>query len=216
MRLIAAAVIAALAITPARAHRLDEYLQGTLISIEKSRVQAQITLTPGVAVFPLLLATIDIDRDGTISDGEKRAYAARVLHDLSLSIDGRPLTPRLVSARFPTIDDMKEGRGEIRIEFDSDLPSGGAGRKLVLQNHHQSGIAAYQVNCLVPRDPDIKVVAQKRNYTQSFYELDYQQAGALSPPPLFLWPLGLRFVVIAVAILLVARLGLLSRQFRYF
>jgi len=216
MRLIVATAIVALAVTPAVAHRLDEYLQGTLISIEKSRVQAEITLTPGVAVFPMLLKTIDVDRDGTISEGEKLAYAARVLRDLSLSIDGRSLTPRLLSTRFPAIDAMKEGRGEIRIEFDSDLPGGGPGRKLVLQNHHQSGIAAYQVNCLVPRDPDIKVVAQKRNYTQSFYELDYQQAGALSPQPLFIWPLGLRGAVIAVAILLIARLGLLSRQLRYF
>jgi hypothetical protein len=39
-------------------------------------------------------------------------------------------------------------------------------------------MAAYLVNCLVPRDPDIRIVAQKRNPLQSFYELDYVQSRA--------------------------------------
>ena len=50
-RLAAAGAILLLAGTPASAHRLDEYLQATTISVEKDRVQAQIRLTPGVAVF---------------------------------------------------------------------------------------------------------------------------------------------------------------------
>jgi hypothetical protein len=40
------------------AHRLDEYLQTTTFSVEKDRVQAQIRLTPGVTVLPLVLAKI--------------------------------------------------------------------------------------------------------------------------------------------------------------
>ncbi|HKD04684.1 MAG TPA: hypothetical protein VKB79_02180 [Bryobacteraceae bacterium] len=216
MRLVTAAAVMILASGPLRAHRLDEYLQGTLISIEKNRVQAQIALTPGVAVYPILLAVIDADHDGVISESEKRAYAGRVLHDLSLSIDGRSLTPRLLSAQFPAIEDIKEGRGEIRIEFESDLPGGGPSRKLLLQNRHQSRIAAYQVNCLVPRDSDIKVVAQRRNYTQSSYELDYTQAGAVSSP-LLRWPSGLNAPALAIALLLIARLGFLWRSpARYF
>ena len=63
--------------TPALAHRLDEYLQGTIISIEKDRVDAQMTLTPGVAVFPTLIADIDPNSDGVISGIEQRAYAGR-------------------------------------------------------------------------------------------------------------------------------------------
>jgi hypothetical protein len=212
MRFTLIAAIVVLSGTPAMAHRLDEYLQGTILSIEKDRVQAQVTLTPGIAVFPALLARIDTDGDGTVSESESRAYGRRVLRDMSLSIDGRALTPRLVSARFPAIGEMKEGRGEIRIEFDSDLPSGGPGRKLILENRHERLIAAYQVNCLVPRDPNIRIVAQNRNYTQSFYELDYEQAPALSPPLLFYWPGGLRGAVTAVALMLIVRLGFLSRR----
>jgi hypothetical protein len=164
----------------AQAHRLDEYLQGTLISVEKNRVQAEITLTPGVAVFPILLAEIDTNGDGVISDSEQRKYATRVLRDLSLRIDGRPLTPQLLSTQFATVGQMKDGLGEIRIKIAADLPSGGANRRIVFENHHYNRIAAYQVNCLVPRDPDIRIAAQKRNYLQSVYELEYVQAGVSS------------------------------------
>ena len=50
-------------------------------------------------------------------------------------------------------------------------------RRLIFENHHQSRIAAYLVNCLVPHDRDIRFVAQNRNQQQSFYQLDYVQAG---------------------------------------
>jgi hypothetical protein len=174
------ALILLLAAASAPAHRLDEYLQGTLISVEKNRVQAEITLTPGVAVFPILIAELDRNGDEVISESEQRAYAARVLGDLSLSIDGRRLTLQVLSTRFAALGQMKDGLGEIRIEFAADLPPGGRNRRLVLENHHYSRIAAYQVNCLVPRDPDIRIAAQKRNYLQSVYQLEYVQAGVSS------------------------------------
>src|SRR5205085_9215508 len=95
--------------TPVFAHRLDEYLQATLLSVEKDLIVAQIRLTPGVAVFPVVLASIDADADGVLSDTEQNAYAARVLRDLSFAIDGHPLQLRLVSAKFANIEDMMEG-----------------------------------------------------------------------------------------------------------
>src|SRR5271155_2151138 len=105
----------------ASAHRLDEYLQATIFSVEKDRVQAFLRLTPGVAVSPIVIWTIDTNGDGSISETEQKAYAERVLRDLSLSVDGHPLKLRLVSVDFPTADDMKNGLGEIQIEFMADL-----------------------------------------------------------------------------------------------
>ena len=201
-----ALAILLLAATSVIAHRLDEYLQGTIISIEKNRVEAQMTLTPGVAVLPTLMAEIDTDKDGIISRAEQQAYAARVLHDVSLRIDDAVLTPQLRSVKFPAIGEMKEGRGEIRIEFDAALPGGGINRKLVFENHHLSRIAAYQVNCLVPRDPDVKVVAQNRNYTQSFYELEYKQPGiSAAVLPVAGKPLGAIALVLGVSVAFVWR-----------
>jgi hypothetical protein len=55
---------------PLSAHRLDEYLQSTLVAIEAGDVRLQINLTPGVAVAAQVLALIDRDRDGAISRKE--------------------------------------------------------------------------------------------------------------------------------------------------
>ena len=212
MRARLAAAMLALAGTPAFAHRLDQYLQGTIISVEKNRIAAQMTLTPGVAVLPLLIADIDIDGNGAISETEQRAYAGQVLRDLSLTIDGHRLTPELLSIRFPTMDEMKEGRGEIQLEFNAALPRGSRNRKLTLENHHQSRIAAYQVNCLVPRDPDIRIAAQTRNYSQSLYQLEYVQSDVGSDPLSLAWWAGDRRWLGTVAILLFARFAFLWRR----
>lgn len=160
------------------AHRLDEYLQATQLSVEKDRVHAQIFLTPGVAVFPVVFAGIDTDADHVLSTAEQRAYAERVLSDLSLSVDGDPLRLRLVSAKFPAPEEMQQGLGEIAIDFQADLPVNGGNRTLTFENHHQQRIAAYLVNCLVSRDPDIRLGTQHRNDSQSSYSLDYVQTGA--------------------------------------
>jgi len=176
-KLIAAAAIFLLWGACATAHRLDEYLQAALISVEKDRVDVSLRLVPGVAVSAAVLASIDSNGDGILAEIEKRAYAERVLGDLSLTVDGKALKPKLVAMNFSSAEQMKEGLGEIHVDFTADLPSGGRERKLVLENHHQSQMAAYLVNCLVPSDPEIQIVVQKRNERQSFYELDYVQGG---------------------------------------
>ena len=198
--------------TAGSAHRLDEYLQATTISVEKDRVQAQIRLTPGVAVFAIVLAGIDTDADGFITEAEQQAYARRVLRDLSLTIDGERARLRLMSTKSPKTEEMMEGRGEIQIEFDADVPFGGPNRTLIFENHHQNRIAAYLVNCLVPRDPDIRVIGQNRNYEQSLYRLDYEQAGVRSGLLSFAWWSGGRGWLAIVALLLFARLAWVLRQ----
>ena len=198
--------------TPAFAHRLDEYLQATTISLEKDRVQAQIRLTPGVAVFPIVFASIDSDADGIISEAEQHAYAERVLRDLSLTIDGDRVQLRLVSSRASNVQEMMDGRGEIQLDVDGNVPHGGHDRRLVFENHHESPIAAYLVNCLVPSDPDIRVTAQDRNYDQSFYQLDYVDTGARSGPlSLGQWS-GAAGWLGAAALVLFARLAATRRE----
>jgi hypothetical protein len=210
-RLAAAGAILLLVGTPASAHRLDEYLQATTISVEKDRVQAQIRLTPGVAVFPIVLENIDTDADGVISEAEQRTYAERVLCDLSLTIDGDRLRLRLVSLNFAKIEEMKEGLGAIQLEVDADVPGGGPNRRLIFENQHQSRIAAYLVNCLVPRDPGIRITAQNRNYQQSFYQLDYVEADVGSGPQSSSWSSS-RGWLGAAALLLLAGFGFVWRR----
>ena len=175
-RLVAIGAAALLSIVPsAFAHRVDEYLQAIILSVENDRIRADMFLTAGMAVAPLVLADIDTDSNGVVSEAEQRVYSTRVLDGLSITLNGARLKPRLVSMEFPNVDDMKEGLGDIHLEFQVDLPRSGPCRKFRLENHHQRRIAVHQVNCLVSRDPNIQLGAQRRDRTKSVYDLDYTQ-----------------------------------------
>lgn len=178
---------------PAGAHRLDQYLQATMLSVEKDGVHATMRLIPGVAVSAEVIASIDTNGDGVLSETEQWAYAERVLGDVSLrdvspTVDGERLNLRLLSVRFPAVEEMKDGVGEIQLEFTAELLPSRADGHLVLENHHESRMAAYLVNCLVPSDPKIRIVGQRRNDDQSVYELDFVQDGVGSGGhPVKLW-----------------------------
>jgi hypothetical protein len=195
----------------AYAHRVDEYLQATKISVEKDTVRAEIRLTPGVAVLPIVLATIDTDRNGVMSDSEQLAYARRVLGDLALTVDGDRLPLRILSTRFPKAEDLDEGLGEIAIDVEARVPRRAAKRHLTFENRHEPRIAAYLVNCLASRDPDITIEAQKRNYEQSRYELDYLQGGESAGLTSPAWSVGPVWAG-AAALFLLARLMILWRK----
>jgi hypothetical protein len=206
-RLIAATGIFLSVAAAAGAHRLDECLQATLVSVEKNRVELSIRLIPGVAVSSSVISSIDSNRDGVLSLTEQRAYAQRLLDGLSLSVDGNALKPRLVTVDFPQIEQMRDGLGEIHVECTADLPRGGAQRKLVLESHNQEKGTVYLVNCLVSQDPEIQIAAQKRNELQSFYELDYTQASGSSSPTFAGWWAGVRGVIRAPGTASLFRLG---------
>ena len=176
--------------TTAGAHRIDEYLQATILSLQADRVQASMRLLPGVLVAPLIIARIDSSHDGILSHDEERAYAQRVLTDLSIRIDGRDIQPLLTTWDFPSPAQMSAGLGEIHIEYTLRLPPGGPNRTLVLANHHLSPRSVYLMNVVVPEDRGIHILAQKRNEQQSLYELNYRQTaavGAASPTPASQW-----------------------------
>jgi HupE / UreJ protein len=181
MRLIAALMLCTLA-APAFAHRLDEYLEATMLSVERDHVEGSMRLVPGVAVSERVIASIDANRDGVISKEEGDAYAQRVLGDVMLSVDGERVETRLTGAEYPEIWRLKEGMGEIEVEFRTELPRGGAQRRLVFENRNESGMAAYLVNVLVPQDPRIAITGQQRNVNQSHYEVDFEDHAVASTP----------------------------------
>ena len=121
------------------------------------------------------------DGNGVLSEEERRAYAERVLGDLSLTLNGERLTLRLAAVEFPKIEELKEGRGEIHLEFEAVFRPGGCDGRLAVENRHHSAIAAYQVNCLVPRDPAIRVEDQRRSQNQTRYEVTFTQTRSETP-----------------------------------
>ncbi|HEY0201657.1 MAG TPA: hypothetical protein VGC24_08190, partial [Burkholderiaceae bacterium] len=158
---------------PVVAHRLDEYLQATMVDVEKDHVTLQMRLTPSVEVADAVLAEIDTDGDGVLSEAEQQAYAKRVLGDLSFEADGRPLPLQPVSSAYPPAETMRQGLGDIALTFRAELSNGDGAHQLMLVQRHQHERTVYLVNALLPQDPTIQVVGQQRSADQSSYRLDY-------------------------------------------
>ena len=154
------------------AHRIDEYLQATILSVEAGHVQASMRLIPGVLVASSIIDAIDGNHDGAFSQEEERAYAELVLHDISFTVDGRGVRPTIVAFSFPQPMQLHDGLGEIHIEYDIPLPPGGPSRKLTLVNQHRLAGSVYLVNVLAPEKVNFTIVSQRRNPQQSTYELD--------------------------------------------
>ena len=70
------------------------------VTVAPEGVTIELDLTPGVLVAPQVVALIDTDGDGKLSEAEGRAYARAVLDDVLLKVDKRryPLTVTTFSA----------------------------------------------------------------------------------------------------------------------
>ena len=156
------------------AHRDDQYLQATLVTIEPSSVRLQINLTPVVAVAERVIALIDRDGDGAISTNEAAAYAESLKRDLLLRVDGRKLELKLTASEFVAPEELRTGSGIIQIEFSATpgLLAAGAHR-LTLENRHLTTMSVYLINAARPRGGSIQITRQKRNDNQSTGEIEF-------------------------------------------
>jgi hypothetical protein len=156
------------------AHRLDEYLQATLVAISPGEIRLQINLTPGVAVADKVLDLIDRDRDGVISTNEARAYAELLKRDLSVHLDQREIKLKRVSSYFPTRDELRTGWGFIQLEFRGSPGALAGGRhKITIENRHLQNLSVYLINAALPKSASIQILSQNRNLTQSTGEIEF-------------------------------------------
>jgi hypothetical protein len=158
----------------AAAHRVDEYLQATRLSVDVERVDLEIDLTAGFAVASRVFAWIDTNRDGEVSQAEGEAYAQQVLRSLVLKVDGRPVPIRLVETSFPEFRAMSLGVGTIRLRATAKVPPAGAGHhQIYFLNTHRTDLSVYLVNALVPANPRIQLADPRRDRAQLGLTLDY-------------------------------------------
>jgi hypothetical protein len=158
----------------ASAHRLDEYLQATRITIEVHRIQIALDLTPGAAVADGIFNSMDLNHDGTLSTTEREAYAQSVMNAVLLTVDARPQIPKVEDAYFPTIQEMRNGEGVIRLRGTAVVSEILQGKHhLAFSNSHRADIGVYLVNALVPQDERIHITAQSRDVLQQRFSLDY-------------------------------------------
>jgi hypothetical protein len=184
----------------ADAHRLDEYLQATLIGVTPAGIDLEIQLTPGVAILPAWMRVIDQNRDGRISPQEKQAYVDRVTRDVELRVDGVIAPLSLVESKFPALDAMRDGLGTIVIR----LRTARRGHELRFENRHLPQVSAYLVNCLADPSEDLIVGRQRRDAAQKSIEFEYSfgavqgSRAALLPfwPALIGIPLAIRMALL--------------------
>ena len=156
------------------AHRLDEYLQATLVVIEPGDVRLQVNLTPGVAVAEQVLAQIDRDRDGAISANEAAAYGELLKRDLTLRLDRRNLELQLTASEFPAPVELRTGGGIIQMEFSATPgPLAAGAHRLALENRHLTTVSVYLINAAQPRSGAVHITKQQRNDNQSAGEIEF-------------------------------------------
>ena len=167
-----------LAGTDVSAHRTEDYLQAARIGIEPDRVQITLDLTPGIAVAESFLATLDRDRDGSLSADEQRQYAGLVSSALEVAIDDKRLRPRVLSSSFADPSAFRRGEGTVRLQIQATLPEVAAGsHRLLFRNAHLAGHSAYLANALVPESARVAVTAQRRDRDQSELTIEYTVHG---------------------------------------
>jgi hypothetical protein len=164
------------------AHRLDEYLQATLVGIDANRVNLEIDLTPGVSIAGQVTGWIDTNADGQLSPVEGLAYAHEVLKSVALTVDRRPVALTIRDVELPTISDMSAGIGAIRLRASAELAATANGRhELAVVNTHRPQASIYLANALVPSDRRIQIVTQQRDRDQHRLTIAYdiETTGAL-------------------------------------
>jgi hypothetical protein len=198
---IAALGVALAMSTTLSAHRLNEYLQASRLSLLPDGVGVEIDLTPGSSVAAEVSALIDADADRQLTQVEVERYARGVLADLVLEANGDPVSLRLTGVQAPTVDEMMAGLGTIRITAIGDRPGIGLGRvRMRYRNNHQGPSSVYLVNALVPRDGSVRVTTQTRDAHQREIAVEFDASGA--PLPRLAWLLA---GVLAVGGLVVLR-----------
>ena len=212
MRRLLACLLCALAFqATAAAHVLDEYVEAAQIALAPGGARVELRLVPGVEVADRVLALIDSDGDGQISQAEEQAYARRVLQDIALEVDGRRATLALKRVEFPSRREMREGVGAIRLGLAAEADLSAAGRhRLSFRNDHQPDLAVYLANALVPSNDAIKITGQQRDELQHELRVDF----LVLSPGARAWPrlIGASLFGLCVALLLTQR----KRLFGFF
>lgn len=190
----------------ASAHRLDEYLQATLIGVTRNGIDVEMQLTPGVAILARLVPLIDQDRDGQISRAEEQVYAGRVVREVELRVDGVPVPLSLVESRFPNMEAMRDGLGTIAIKMHTPR----TGHELRFENRHLPQVSVYLVNCLASPADGLVVGRQVRDPAQKSIEFEYSFGGNEAPRAAGIS----RELFAAIGALLAARLAVLFYRAR--
>jgi hypothetical protein len=179
MRTASAALvaIAVLSATPASAHRLDEYLQALRVDVSGQTIRIALDLTPGASLAPEVLAALDADRNGAIDRVDADLYAAGVLNDITVAIDGAGTRIDLIGADFPDSEELSAGLGVIRLVFATRAPRARGDHRIEIENRYRPGASVYLANALRPSSDEVTIESQTRDVEQRRLTIAYQLSG---------------------------------------
>jgi len=164
------------------AHTLDEYLQATRVSFDRSQVSIEMDLTPGSNIAASVTTVIDADRNGIVTPAEAHAYGQAVIGDLIVTLDRRPLLLSLQRIEVPPLEELAGGGGAVRLRAVASAAIVPEGRhEIELRNHHLPDLSVYLVNALLPVDREVAVLAQRRDVRQSSAVIEYRVGRAIGP-----------------------------------
>jgi ABC-type nickel/cobalt efflux system permease component RcnA len=174
----------------AAAHPLDEYLQAMYVMLAADGVTLELDLTPGVLVAPQVVALIDTDGDGAISEGEGQAYAHAMLGDVLLEVDQQRDALTVTKMELPPMLTLRAGAGTIRLEAAATAESGGSpiplgpgSHQVFVRNTHEPVKSAYQATAVLERAGEIEVAQQRRDELQHSLQVDYSVTSLARPDP---------------------------------
>ncbi len=170
-----------LAICPATvAHRLDECLQATRIAVFHDHLTIKTYVTPGTLLAAGIFSKIDADGDGAISESEGRDYGEKFLRGISLHIDDVSQPIALAGFEYPTLAELSGGEAMIRFELSANTLRVAGRHQVVFQNDNDPTSSIYLANTMMPEDPSIAIVSQKRDQTQRAITIEYDVKPAIN------------------------------------
>ena len=127
-----------------------------------------------VAVAEQVIAEIDRDREGAISQNEASSYAELLKRDLTPRMDGRKVELKLTASEFVPPAELRTGSEIIQLEFSAAFgPLAAAPRRLALENRHLPEMSVYLINAAQPGFAAVQITRQKRDDNQSAGESDF-------------------------------------------
>jgi len=161
---------------PAMAHQIDEYVANTHVEILRDRIRVFLSLTPGSALAARVIARIDTDHDGRLSEAEKLQYATSILNSFALAVDDARLTPQLIGVTYPAVEEMLAGQGIIQLKIEAPLRSQSPGRHSLFLANNAKDLTVFVAAALVPPVPEITISRQDRDSNQRRIEIEYAVA----------------------------------------
>jgi len=111
----------------AGAHPHNYVDQQALLSVGANTVDVNIRIVPSFENGAAIFAAIDADGNGVVSQAEAAAFAAAVVANTSLEVDGNSIALQNATATVPYIDKVAAGFGIIEVDASAWFALSGVG-----------------------------------------------------------------------------------------